>query len=176
MSCSGTGQMLDALRQVCPGFTSDGRPIRTETSLLLPGRITGVPVLAKHPVDPRPFWQNRCRHEIAVYQALARAASVPVLTPALVTADPGYPVLVITRLSGQPLHPRRYPSGTRVRQHAHRDAGDAQGAARLAAISGIPRRQRLSRPVRRIRQRPDTTRRPETHHLAVRHRHAAPAA
>ncbi len=110
MTCSGTGQMLDALRQVCPGFTSDGRPIRTETSLLLPGRVTGVPVMAKHPVDPRPFWQNRCRHEIAVYQALARAASVPVLTPALVTADPGYPVLVITRLSGQPLHSRRYPS------------------------------------------------------------------
>lgn len=111
MTCSSTGQMLDALRQVCPNFIIDGLRIRTETSLLLPGRITGAPVLAKHPVDPRPFWQDRCRHEIGVYQALARVGSVPLLTPALVAADPRYPVLVITRLFGQPLHPCRYPPG-----------------------------------------------------------------
>ena len=109
MTCNSTGQMLDALRRICPGFTIDGPQIRTETSLLLPGRIAGVPVLAKHPVDPRPFWQNRCRHEITVYQAMARAASVPVLTPLLTATDLGYPVLVITRLSGRPLHPCRYP-------------------------------------------------------------------
>lgn len=104
------GQMLAAVRQACPSFTPDGHPIRTGTSLLLPGRIAGLPVLAKHPVDPRPFWQDRCRHEIKVYQALTSAGPVPVLTPALVAADPGYPLLVTTRLPGRPLHPDRYPS------------------------------------------------------------------
>ena len=111
MTCGDTSQMLDALRQVCPGFTVDGPPIRTGTSLLLPGRTAGNPVLAKHPVDPRAFWQDRCRLEITVYQALAREAPGPVLTPALITADPGYPLLVITRLPGRPLHPDRYPAG-----------------------------------------------------------------
>ncbi|HVB42925.1 MAG TPA: aminoglycoside phosphotransferase family protein [Streptosporangiaceae bacterium] len=109
MTCDNTRQMLDAVRQACPGFATDGRYIRTETSLLLPGRVAGVPVLAKHPVDPRPFWQDRCRHEIAVYQALAREGTVPLPVPALVTADAGYPLLVMTRLPGRPLHPCRYP-------------------------------------------------------------------
>ena len=149
--------------------------IRTKTSLLLPGRIAGVPVLAKHPVDPRPFWQNRCRHEITVYQALARAGSVPVLTPAGDRHRPGYPVLVITRLSGRPLHPRRYPSGPVAPSTLTKMLETLQvlhswrPSPAFPDDSDYPAHSPDS-------QRPDTTRRPEAHHLAVQHHHAAPAA
>ena len=103
--------LADTLHRLCPGFAVTGSPVRTGTSLLLPGSIRGVAVLAKQPTDPRPFWQDRCRHEIAVYQALASAGTAPVATPSLVAAEPMHPLLVITRLPGRPLHPDRYPAG-----------------------------------------------------------------
>jgi Phosphotransferase enzyme family len=102
-------QLLAAARHLCGGFRIDGQPVRTGTSLLLPGHIAGTPVLAKHPADPRRFWQDRCRQEITVYHALASGSPAPVLTPALVAADPDYPLLIITRLPGQPLNPDRFP-------------------------------------------------------------------
>jgi hypothetical protein len=108
---AGLAGLHAALRRSCPGFHATGAPVRTGTSLLLPGTAGGVAVMAKQPTDPRAFWQDRCRHEITVYQALAAAGPAPVLTARLVAADPAHPLLVITRLPGPPLHPRRYPEG-----------------------------------------------------------------
>jgi aminoglycoside phosphotransferase (APT) family kinase protein len=93
----------------CPGFTPAGDPIRTETSLLLPGTTGRQAVLAKAPTDRRPFWIARARHEITIYQALARTTA-PVPTPVLLGADPAIPLLVISRLPGTPLSADRYPS------------------------------------------------------------------
>ena len=68
--------LADALRRLCPGFAVTGSPVRTGTSLLLPGSIGGMAVLAKQPTDLRPFWQDRCRHEIAGRSEFARAGAV----------------------------------------------------------------------------------------------------
>lgn len=111
MNRAGLAELHAALRQSCPGFHVTGAPVRTATSVLLPGIVGSVAVMAKQPTDPRAFWQDRCRHEITVYRALAAAGPAPVLTPHLVAADPRHPLLVITRLPGQPLHPDRYPAG-----------------------------------------------------------------
>lgn len=110
------GAARAALHRLCPGFAADGPATRTETSLLLPGRIGGQPVIAKHPVDRRPFWLQRSRHEIAIYQRLAMTTPASPRFPDLVAADPTAHLLVITRLLGDPLGPDRYPTGAPSRR------------------------------------------------------------
>lgn len=99
-----------AIGTLVPGFVATDPPRRTETSLLIPGDLRGLPVIAKHPIDRRPFWLQRCRHEITVYRALHTAGQPPVPVPHLVAADPAALLLVLTRLPGQPLGPDRYPT------------------------------------------------------------------
>jgi hypothetical protein len=99
-----------ALSRTCPGFVATGAVIDTATSRLLPGTASGIDVIAKWPVDPRPFWRDRCRHEISAYRVIASDPTPPVPTPQLVAADPDYPLLVLTRLPGTPLSRERYPS------------------------------------------------------------------
>ena len=109
---------------VCPGFVSTGPALITDTSRLIPGRVDTLQVIAKHPTDPRPWWHDRCRQEIEVYQTFT-VTSPPVRVPALVAADPELPLLVLTRLPGQPLHPHRY---------AHPDVPVAAVERLLAAL------------------------------------------
>ncbi|MEV6350261.1 phosphotransferase [Actinoplanes sp. NPDC051851] len=101
---------LDQLTRVCPAFTPCSAPIRTATSLLQPGSLDGQPVIAKQPIDPRPWWHDRCRHEITVYRAFQFTGPPPVPVPTLVAADPDIPLLVLTTLPGEALHPDRYPA------------------------------------------------------------------
>lgn len=92
---------------LCPSLRVH-RIDRTETSLLLSGVLDGRDVVAKHPVDRRPFWLARARHEITVYRTLPALGPVPVTTPRLVAADPDQHLLIITRVPGHPVHPHRY--------------------------------------------------------------------
>jgi Phosphotransferase enzyme family len=103
-------RVRDRLRTLCPQFTPDGPAWHTETSLLVPGRADQTRVLAKHPVDPRPFWQARARHEITVYAAIAAAGPPPVPLPRITGADHGLPVIMITLLPGSPLASDRFPA------------------------------------------------------------------
>lgn len=104
----------DHSQVACPGFTPIGAAIRTGTSLLQHGLLHGQRVIAKTPIDPRPWWHDRCRHEIAIYQAFERNGRPPVPVANLVSADPDLPRLVLTELPGAPLHPDRYPSARTV--------------------------------------------------------------
>lgn len=113
------GAARAALHRLCPGFAADGPATRTETSLLLPGRIDGTPVIAKHPIDRRQFWLQRSRHEITIYRHLRHAGPARVRFPRLVAADPAAYLLVITRLPGEPIGPDRYP--TRPPSHRNLD-------------------------------------------------------
>lgn len=106
MCCVMTPRLAE-LSRLCPGLAPDGPPLRTATSILQPGRWHGRPVVLKLPTDPRPWWQDRCRHEITIYQAFA-AHPPPVTAARLVAADPDVPLLVLTHLPGQPLNPDRY--------------------------------------------------------------------
>ncbi|MEV4416192.1 HAD-IA family hydrolase [Catellatospora sp. NPDC049609] len=101
----------DAIARICPRFRPTGPVRHSDTSALWPGRVGGVPVMAKRPTDLRPFWLDRCRHEITVYQAM-QADPPAVRTPELVAADPDEPLVIVTMLDGRPLHPLRYQSGT----------------------------------------------------------------
>ncbi|MGH3869814.1 MAG: aminoglycoside phosphotransferase family protein [Pseudonocardiaceae bacterium] len=103
---------LDAVTALCPGFRARGEPSYTETSMLLRGALDGRAVIAKYPVDRRPFWLARARHEITVYRALPALAPLPVTVPDIVAADPMHPLIVMTALDGEPVHPHRYPNGT----------------------------------------------------------------
>lgn len=103
-------RVLRRLRTLCPQFTPGGPSWHTETSLLIPGQAGETRVVAKHPVDPRPFWQARARHEITVYAALAAAGPPPVPLPRMTAANREVPVIVITMLHGSPLAPDRYPA------------------------------------------------------------------
>lgn len=106
-------QAAALLARICPGFTAAGPPIQTGTSRLHHGAVDGRAVIAKYPTDPRPWWQDRCRHEITVYRVLARHPP-PVQVPELVAADPDAPLLVVTLLPGEPLHLDRYPAAGTV--------------------------------------------------------------
>ncbi|MGH8900441.1 MAG: aminoglycoside phosphotransferase family protein [Egibacteraceae bacterium] len=98
----------DAIQRLCPAFAPAGPPQRTETSLLVPGTADGRAVLAKHPTDLRPFWRDRCLHEIAVYRALA-GQRPPVTVPRLLAADEARLLLVVERLPGRPIAAARWP-------------------------------------------------------------------
>lgn len=102
--------LIDAVLRICPSFVAAGPMTHTDTSVLWPGQVGGVAVLAKRPTDLRPFWVERCIHEITVYQAMV-ADPPPFAAPHLVAADPAEPLLIITRLGGKPLHPQRYQTG-----------------------------------------------------------------
>jgi len=103
------GVSAAALTRFCPGFVAVGPPVETGTSRLQHGTIGERPVIMKHPTDPRPWWQDRCRQEITVYRTLA-GHRPPVQVPELVAADTDAPLLIVTRLPGTPLHPDRYPA------------------------------------------------------------------
>jgi hypothetical protein len=100
-----------AVTALCPSFRARGDPSYTETSMLLSGALDGRAVIAKYPVDRRPFWLARARHEITVYRALPALAPLPVTVPDMVAADPIHPLIVVTALNGKPVHPHRYPNG-----------------------------------------------------------------
>lgn len=100
--------VMDAIQRLCPAFVPAGSPQRTETSLLVPGMVDGRQVIAKHPTDPRPFWRDRCLHEIAVYHALADQRP-PVTVPRLLAADEARLLLVVERLPGRPIAAARWP-------------------------------------------------------------------
>ena len=74
---SRSSPLLTVVTELCPGFVRTAPPWCTDTSQLVPGQVDGVPVIADQPVDPRPFWQDRARHEIAVYRALSRLDHLP---------------------------------------------------------------------------------------------------
>lgn len=97
-----------AIAAQCPGFRAHGDIVRTETSLLLTGVLHNSKVIAKYPLDRRPFWLARAHHEITVYHALAILAPLPVTVPELVAADRTHHLIVMTDLSGPPVHPHRY--------------------------------------------------------------------
>lgn len=103
-----TAHAVSCAASCVPGFTPGGATLATETSLLVPGTVHGRDAYAKSPLDRRPFWLERARHEIAVYRTL-HGRRTPVTLPELLGADEEAPVLVITRLTGQPLAPDRYP-------------------------------------------------------------------
>jgi hypothetical protein len=71
------------------------------------GVVGQVDVLVKRPVDLRPFWIERARHEITVYRVLHKHPP-RLRTPRLIGADPDEPLLVITVAGRRPLHPDRY--------------------------------------------------------------------
>lgn len=115
--------MTAAAQRICPGFRASGPPWLTGTSALLPGVIGDMEVVAKRPVDLRPFWIDRARHEIAVYRVLhAHPPHAP--TPRLVGADPHEPLLITTVAGRRPLHPDRY-------------LGEPVAATTLAAMLGL---------------------------------------
>ncbi len=101
-----------AVTALCPGFRARGEPRCTETSMLLGGVLDGRAVIAKYPIDRRPFWLGRARHEITVYRALPTLAPLPVSVPDLVAAEPIHPLIVTTALAGEPVSPHRYLTGT----------------------------------------------------------------
>jgi hypothetical protein len=104
--CSGIG-----VHQLCPQFTPSGPFSCTETSIIVPGRVAGASVVAKHPIDTRPFWQARARHEITAYTVIASVGEPPVPLPRMLLADPALPLIVLTMMPGTPLGPDRYPVG-----------------------------------------------------------------
>lgn len=99
-----------AVAALCPGFRAHGQADRTETSLLIPGVLNSRKVIAKYPIDRRPFWLVRACHEITVYRALPALTPLPVTMPEFVAADPAHHLLIITDLAGPPVHPHRYPT------------------------------------------------------------------
>lgn len=103
------GRVRSRLHRLCPQFIPAGAFSCTETSILLAGRIGGIGVLAKHPIDTRPFWLARARHEITVYTILAAAGPPPVPLPQILAADPGLPLIILTLVPGAQLGPDRYP-------------------------------------------------------------------
>jgi len=133
-------RVLERLRTLCPPFTADGPARHTETSLLIPGRVGQTRVLAKHPVDPRPFWQARARHEITVYAAVAAAGPPPVPLPRMTGADRELPVILITLLPGSPLDPDRYPASPVPPDRLDRllDAVQALNSWNHPALAAIP--------------------------------------
>jgi hypothetical protein len=103
------GRVRSRLDQICPQFTPSGPFYCTETSMLVPGTISGTSVVAKHPIDPRPFWQARARHEIIAYTAITAAGQPPVPMARMLHADSDMPLIVLTLLPGSPLGPDRFP-------------------------------------------------------------------
>lgn len=105
------GVVRAALAALRPGFRVRGQARCTDTSLLLNGFLDGRAVIAKYPIDRRPFWLARARHEITVYRALPVLAPLPVTVPDMVAADPMRQLIVLTELTGHPVHPHRYLAG-----------------------------------------------------------------
>lgn len=103
------GHLRSRLHRLCPRFTPAGPFTCTETSALLAGQMDHTAVIAKHPIDPRPFWQARARHEASVYRILATAGPAPVPLPRLLASDRGALMIVLTMVPGSQLGPDRYP-------------------------------------------------------------------
>lgn len=103
------GRVRSRLHQLSPQFTPSGPFSCTETSIIVPGRVADAGVIAKHPIDTRPFWQARARHEITAYTVIADAGDPPVPLPRMLLADTALPLIVLTMMPGSPLGPDRYP-------------------------------------------------------------------
>jgi len=103
------GRVRSRLHQLCPLFTPSGPFSCTETSIIVPGRVAGADVVAKHPIDARPFWQARARLEITAYTVIASADAPPVPLPRMLLADQELPLIMLTMMPGSPLGPDRYP-------------------------------------------------------------------
>src|SRR6185437_17174251 len=103
------GRVRSRLHRLCPQFRPAGAFSCTETSMIVPGTVGDAAVIAKHPIDARPFWQTRARHEITAYTAIANAGPPPVPLPRMLFADPVLPLIVLTMVPGPLLGPDRYP-------------------------------------------------------------------
>jgi hypothetical protein len=87
---AGAARLQVRLCQLCPGFVPAGTAICTKTSTLILGHA-GTMALARQPINPRPFWQARARHEITAYSVLAAAGRPPIPLARLIAADPDHP-------------------------------------------------------------------------------------
>ncbi|HEY2579272.1 MAG TPA: phosphotransferase [Streptosporangiaceae bacterium] len=134
------GRVRSRLHQLCPQFTPSGPFSCTETSIIVPGRVADAGVVAKHPIDTRPFWQARARHEITTYTVIASAGQPPVPIPRMLLADPALPLILLTMMPGTPLGPDRYPVNPLPQAHLDwlLDATGLLHDWRDPALSGIP--------------------------------------
>jgi hypothetical protein len=134
------GRVRSRLHQLCPQFTPSGPFSCTETSIIVPGRVAGAGVVAKHPIDTRPFWQSRARHEITAYTIIAGAGQPPVPLPRMLLADPALPLIVLTMMPGSPLGPDRYPANPLPQPHLDwlLDATALLHGWHHPALGGIP--------------------------------------
>ncbi|MGW5689099.1 phosphotransferase [Nonomuraea sp. NPDC003754] len=97
-----------AARRLQPTFTPGQLLHVTGKSVLVAGTCDGQPVVAKLLLDVAPFWRDKFAREIRIYQAFAKTPP-PVRAPHLVAADPEAGVLIVERLTGEPLEADRYP-------------------------------------------------------------------
>lgn len=92
-------------RQVCPAFRATGPRLRARKSIVLPGEVDGVAVVAKSVAKPVDVWRWYLAREIAIYQL--RSGTLPM--PRLVAADATLGILIVERVPGEPLGKRRDP-------------------------------------------------------------------
>jgi hypothetical protein len=98
---------LTALASQFAGLRVDKMLAHEGKSLLAAGHAGNQPVMIKVLPEGDPLWRHRQRHEIDVYQILARHPP-PVRVPRLVHTD-GRRIVVMERLDGVTLGSGRYP-------------------------------------------------------------------
>lgn len=116
-----------AVQRICPDFTPVQVLRRGGRTALLIGSSGRAPAVAKCLLDQSTAWAERFRHEITAYRTFVRHRP-PVRVPRLIAADPDSCVLVIERLPGRVVAPRRHPAQAPTR-------GDVRAA--LSAYSRI---------------------------------------
>jgi hypothetical protein len=79
----------------------------TDKAVTVSGEHHGTSAVAKVLLTDDPYWRARFTHEAALYQVFERHPP-PFTAPRLYHAD--HALLIIQRLSGQAVHPDRYPS------------------------------------------------------------------
>lgn len=92
LAARGRGHVLPGSRSSFPW------PITIRRSAVIPRPVAGV--VAKHPIDTRPFWQACARHEITAYTVIAGGGEPPVPLPHMLLADPALPLIVLTMMPG----------------------------------------------------------------------------
>ncbi|MEV0395387.1 phosphotransferase [Polymorphospora rubra] len=80
---------------------------RTDKTLLASGTLSGQRVAVKCLLDPDPFWAEKWRHEVDVYEVFAESPP-PLRVPRLLYTD-GARLLVLEWVDGQRLDDDRYP-------------------------------------------------------------------
>ena len=106
-SCRRVPRALAALAGQFAGLSVEKMLPHDGKSLLAAGHAGDQPVMIKVLPEGDPSWRHRQRHEIEVYQILARHPP-PVRVPRLVHTD-GHRIVVMERLEGATLGSGRYP-------------------------------------------------------------------